>query len=120
LLYCSGDPAWLSRPQMAIVGSRSATALGSETARALAQCLAAAGWTVASGLAEGIDRAAHLGALDAATALGETDALSEANALGKAGGGADSGTGSTVAALGTGIDQVYPSRNRPLAREIAR
>ena len=102
LLYCIGDPAWLGRPQIAIVGSRNATALGSETARDLAHCLAAAGWTVASGLAEGIDRAAHLGALDALDA------------------GEMSGTGSTVAALGTGIDRVYPSRNRALARDIAR
>lgn len=97
LLYCVGDPAWLGRPQIGIVGSRNATALGVSTAQAFAEALAAQGWTVASGMAEGIDRAAHVGALNAA---GE-------------------GAGTTVAAFGTGIDLVYPSRHRGLAQRIA-
>jgi DNA processing protein len=105
LLYCTGDPAWLGRPQVAIVGSRNATALGADTAWALAAALAAAGWTVVSGLAEGIDRAAHRGAL----------AVRPGNA-----GSPESTAGSTVAALGTGVDRIYPSRNRTLAQEIAK
>jgi DNA processing protein len=94
VLYCVGHWQWLGRPQVAIVGSRNASLHGAGTARALAAAIAAAGWTVTSGLAEGIDQAAHRGALDA-------------------------GGGSTVAALGTGIAQVYPARAGDLARRIA-
>jgi DNA processing protein len=93
LLYCVGNPLWLSRPQIGIVGSRNATAIGAATARALAGAVSAAGWTVTSGLAEGIDQAAHQGALG--------------------------GPGSTVAALGTGIDRIYPSQHHALAQRIA-
>ncbi len=94
VLYGHGDAAWLSRPQVAIVGSRNATALGARTAAGLARDLAAAGWSVTSGLAEGIDRAAHEGALAGAP-------------------------GATVAVVGTGIDLTYPSRHRELSRRIA-
>jgi DNA processing protein len=94
VLYCIGDWQWLDRPQVAIVGSRNASLHGAGTARALGAAIAAAGWTVTSGLAEGIDQAAHRGALDARG-------------------------GSTVAALGTGIAQVYPARAGDLARRIA-
>ena len=96
LLYCVGDPQWLACPQMGVVGSRNATALGAGTAHALAASLAAAGWTVTSGIAEGIDTAAHQGALAA--------------------GGQP---GSTIGVLGTGIDLIYPSRHRALAQDIA-
>jgi DNA processing protein len=94
VLYGLGDPAWLSWPQVAIVGSRNATAIGARTAHGLARDLADAGWSVTSGLAEGIDRAAHEGALAGAP-------------------------GGTVAVVGTGIDLTYPSRHRDLARRIA-
>ncbi len=94
VLYGVGDPAWLSCPQVAIVGSRNATALGARTAAGLARDLAAAGWSITSGLAEGIDRAAHEGALAGAS-------------------------GGTIAVVGTGIDLTYPSRHRDLARRIA-
>ncbi|HRH80729.1 MAG TPA: DNA-processing protein DprA [Thiobacillaceae bacterium] len=91
-LYLKGDPAWLARPMLAIVGSRNATPQGLRDAQAFAQLLAEAGFVIVSGLAEGIDAAAHEGAL--------------------AGGG-------TVAVVGTGLDRVYPARHRDLAHRVA-
>ncbi len=76
-----------------MVGARSATAQGLENARAFAQALSAANVTIVSGLALGIDAAAHDGAL--------------------------TGPGSTIAVVGTGLDMVYPARNRALAHHIA-
>lgn len=96
LLYVIGDPACLSRPALAVVGARSASAGGMDNARAFARHLAAQGWCVTSGLAQGIDAAAHEGAL----------------AAGPQGGG-------TVAVIATGADIVYPARNRALAHRIA-
>lgn len=93
LLYADGDPTVLARPSIAIVGSRHATPAGLQHARAFAQELAAAGWTVVSGLARGIDAAAHEGALQ--------------------------GQGLTAAVVGTGLDTVYPTAHRALARRIA-
>jgi len=93
LLYAKGNVALLNRPAVAIVGSRNATKQGEANAAAFAQALAAAGLTVVSGLAAGIDAAAHRGA------LGETAA--------------------TIAVVGTGCDRIYPARNEFLAREIA-
>jgi DNA processing protein len=95
LLYVKGDPALLQRPAIALVGARSATAQGEANAAAFAQSLAEAGLVIVSGLALGVDAAAHRGALAAG-----------------AGGG-------TVAVIGTGIDRIYPARNAALAREIA-
>lgn len=97
LLFAHGDVSLLSRPCLGIVGARSATAGGLENARAFAHHLAAQGWSIISGLALGIDAAAHEGALDAG-----------------------SEGGSTIAVLGTGIDIVYPARHRDLAHRIAR
>lgn len=91
LLYVRGRPELLSEPQIAIVGSRHPTPLGVEITRELAHWLAARGLVVTSGLAVGIDAAAHRGAL---------------------------ATGRTVAVLGTGPDRVYPAAHRELAREI--
>lgn len=91
-LFAEGDPASLQRPMLAIVGSRHATAQGLDNARAFARSFSDAGWTVASGLAAGIDGAAHEGAL--------------------------AGHGSTLAVIGTGPDQVYPARHRRLAQRI--
>ena len=96
LLYVKGDPALLSRPGIALVGARSSTAGGEANAEAFARALAGHGLVVVSGLALGIDAAAHRGAL----------------AAGSAGAG-------TVAVIGTGIDRIYPARNATLAREIA-
>ncbi len=96
LLYVKGDPALLQRPAIALVGARSATAQGEANAAAFAQSLAEAGLAIVSGLALGVDAAAHRGALAA---------------------GPDSG--GTVAVIGTGIDRIYPARNAALAREIA-
>ncbi|AQV03017.2 DNA-processing protein DprA [Desulfococcus multivorans] len=79
---------------IAVVGSRSATAYGRATARKLCSEIASAGFTVVSGLALGIDTAAHEGALAAG--------------------------GKTIAVLGTGLDQVYPAANRHLCHQIAR
>jgi DNA processing protein len=105
LLYAQGPAAWLQRPAplvemvhcLAVVGSRNPTAQGAENAHQFARALAAMGWTVVSGLAAGIDAAAHEGAL--ATAPLHTLA--------------------TVAVVGTGLDRVYPARHQDLARRIA-
>ena len=93
LLYVGGRVDLLSRPSLAIVGSRSASAQGSVNAEAFARTLSDAGLTIVSGLALGIDAAAHRGAL--------------------------AGASSSVAVLGTGADIVYPSRHRALAQELA-
>ncbi|MFC4297584.1 DNA-processing protein DprA [Castellaniella hirudinis] len=96
ILYAHGRLDLLDRPMLAIVGARHATADGERNAHAFARHLAQQGWCVVSGLASGIDGAAHTGALDA----------------GEAGGG-------TLAVLGTGIDRVYPSSHHALAHRIA-
>ena len=96
VLYFRGRRELLQRPSLAIVGSRNATPSGLQTAEEFAQALAAAGLTIVSGLALGIDAAAHRGALRA----GSTG-------------------GSTLAVVGTGIDRIYPARNEALARRIA-
>jgi DNA processing protein len=91
-LYVSGDIDALHLPALAIVGSRNPTRGGLDTAYEFAKCLGQAGFCIVSGLAEGIDAAAHRGALDAGAR--------------------------TVAFLGHGIDRVYPAVNRKLARRI--
>lgn len=96
LLYVAGDPAQLGKPGLAVVGARSATPGGQDNARAFSRHLAAHGWNVVSGLALGIDAAAHEGAL----------------AAGLQGAG-------TTAVMGTGIDRVYPAAHRDLAHRIA-
>ncbi len=93
LLYVKGDASLLARPSLAIVGARSATAQGAANAQAFADALARAGLAIVSGLALGIDAAAHRGALEA--------------------------DGATIAVIGTGADRVYPARNRSLAHRIA-
>jgi len=96
LLYVHGDLALLNRPALSIVGARNATADGLDNAYAFAQHLARQGWCIISGLAQGIDAAAHRGAL----------------AAGAQGGG-------TIAILGTGIDRVYPASHHVLSQQIA-
>ncbi len=98
VLFHVGRRDLLNRPALAIVGSRNATPQGIATGREFAAALCAAGLTIVSGLAEGIDAAAHSGALDRAT---------------------DAAAGSTIAVVGTGPDRVYPARNRDLAKRIA-
>jgi len=93
LLYAKGRLELLNRQALAIVGSRNASVQGMANARQFAQTLAEAGLTIISGLALGIDTAAHEGALPAA--------------------------GGTVAVIGTGADIVYPARNHALAHRIA-
>ena len=92
VLWIKGDAAVLDRPMVALVGARSASALGTRIARKLAGDLGEAGITVVSGLARGIDTAAHLAAL---------------------------GTG-TVAVMARGVDVVYPPENAALAGDIGR
>lgn len=92
VLYVRGRHELLARPALAIVGSRNPTPQGIENAEQFATALSAAGLTIASGLALGIDAAAHRGALR--TPAG------------------------TVAFVGTGIDRIYPARNHALALEI--
>lgn len=99
VLYAKGDIALLTRPSIAVVGSRNATKQGMQNAERFAQVLSTAGLTVISGLALGIDAAAHQGALL------QTPAAHYG--------------GSTVAVTGTGLDLVYPARNRELAHQIA-
>lgn len=96
VLFAHGNLDLLRRPAIAIVGARSATHSGIDNAQDFAQYLAEQGWCILSGLASGIDAAAHQGALQA----------------GPSGGG-------TIAVLGTGIDRVYPISNRDLAHQIA-
>ena len=93
LLYAKGRPVLLSAPSLAIVGSRNATQQGARNAENFAKALSHAGLTIVSGLALGIDAAAHRGGLQ--------------------------GAGATVAVIGTGLDIVYPARNRALAHQIA-
>lgn len=98
LLFAVGDRRLLAAPMLAIVGARSSTKQGEATAAAFAEHLASAGLTITSGMALGIDAAAHRGALKAHTA---------------------GATGSTVAVIGTGADIVYPMSHRALSTAIA-
>lgn len=92
-LFIDGDPTLLWQAQIAIVGSRNATPAGMDNAHAFSRSLGQAGFAITSGLAEGIDTAAHEGAL----AVGAP----------------------TIAVLGTGPDRVYPARQARLAQRIA-
>lgn len=89
-LFCKGEPD--RNPGVAVVGSRRATRYGVEIARTIGARVARAGWTVVSGLAAGVDTAAHAGAVEV--------------------------TGRTTAVLGSGIDVWYPRRNRDLGEQI--
>ena len=113
LLYCKGRRELLGRPAIAIVGSRNATAQGLANAESFATALSGAGYCVVSGLALGIDAAAHRGALrhdpGAGGALRQEPSF--AGDLTRA--------ASTIAVIGTGADIVYPARNRDLAHQIA-
>ncbi len=93
LLYCRGRTELLNRPALAVVGSRNASAQGASNAEQFARSFSAAGLTIVSGLAQGIDAAAHRGGLAA--------------------------QGSTIAVLGTGVDLSYPRSNHALAEDIA-
>jgi DNA processing protein len=93
LLWCRGTAALLGLPTVAIVGSRAASPYGLEVAHQLAAELAATGVIVVSGLARGVDSAAHRGALT---------------------------RGSTAAFLGSGADVIYPAEHATLAEEIGR
>ena len=93
LIYAKGRLDLLNHPCIAIVGSRNATAQGNATAESFATALANAGLAIVSGMALGIDAAAHRGGL--------------------------LGAASTIAVVGTGLDKVYPARNRELAHAIA-
>lgn len=92
MLYCKGQRRLLSQPALGIVGSRNATPQGVRDAEAFARALSDAGLTIVSGLALGIDAAAHRGGL--------------------------AGAGSSVAVIGTGLDRIYPARNKALAHQL--
>ncbi|WP_415033018.1 DNA-processing protein DprA [Azonexus sp.] len=93
VLYVLGEPRHLNQSSLGVVGSRNATPQGLRNAEEFSAALAGRGWQIVSGMALGIDTAAHQGALRAG--------------------------GVTVAVIGTGIDRVYPARNHDLARRIA-
>jgi len=94
VLYCRGRVELLARPSLAVVGSRNATAQGKRDAENFSRVFSAAGLTIVSGLAQGVDAAAHRGGL--------------------------AGEGSTIAVMGTGVDRVYPQSNATLAADIER
>ncbi len=101
VLYILGQVEVLKQPQLAIVGSRNPTHAGKDIAHDFALYLANMGMTITSGMALGIDAAAHQGALDSLKN--------------------DSGNhGLTVAVMGTGLDRVYPAKHRDLAHNIAK
>lgn len=89
LLFVAGEPSILEKPQLAMVGSRRASRPGMDTAAAFSRSLASAGFVITSGLALGIDGAAHQAALDVG--------------------------GQTIGVLGTGLENFYPQRHRQLA-----
>jgi DNA processing protein len=91
-LHFKGDIGLLNSRSIAIVGTRKATRYGRETAKKLAFDLSKAGFTIVSGLAEGIDTEAHIGALEA--------------------------NGKTIAVFGNGIDLIFPADNKELAKKI--
>jgi DNA processing protein len=93
ILWALGDVSLLARPMVAMVGARNASSLGVRMAKRLGSGLSEAGFTVVSGLARGIDAAAHEAAL--------------------------AGPGGTVAVMAGGIDVIYPPENTALARDIA-
>lgn len=97
-LYCAGDVALLRQAQVAIIGTRAASAYGKDQAQRFALRLAAAGLHITSGLAHGIDSAAHEGALLAG----------------------NEAPGKTIAVLGAALDCIYPSDQKPLAIKIVR
>lgn len=94
LLFAAGDLSLLGRPGVGVVGTREPTTYGRDTTRALTTELVRAGYQIVSGMAKGIDAAAHLAALDEG--------------------------GATVGVLGSGIDVVYPPQNRELFRRLRR
>ncbi len=94
-LYCAGDIRLLKDPQIAIVGTRQASLYGKDQAQRIARYLATVGLHITSGLAEGIDTAAHQGALQS-----------------------EGHKGKTIAVIGAALDCLYPQSNKPLAREI--
>lgn len=91
ILWTIGDPSLLSRPIIALVGARNCSSLGARMSRALARDLGEAGYVVVSGLARGVDTAAHIATLD---------------------------TG-TIAVMAGGVDVIYPADNTHLAHDIA-
>ncbi len=93
MFYAKGRRELLNQPALAIVGSRHATPQGVSNAEAFAYAISSAGLCIVSGLAHGIDAAAHRGGLR--------------------------GKGSSIAVVGTGLDKVYPAANRQLAHQLA-
>ena len=105
LLFAEGDLSLLRAASVSVVGSRNPTAQGADNAHAFSQALSEAGVTVVSGLARGVDAAAHEGALVPCE---------------RAASGAQAAGGRTVAVLGTGLLHIYPRSNAKLAQRIAR
>lgn len=93
ILYAKGNLSVLKQPCLGIVGGRNATKQGEQNAESFAEALSLAGYCIVSGMALGIDGAAHRGAL--------------------------TGSGKTIAVIGTGLDIVYPAKHRTLAHQIA-
>jgi DNA processing protein len=93
LLYVKGRTDLLNRRSLAVVGSRNATTQGIRNAEAFSKAISDAGFCIVSGMAHGIDTAAHRGGLE--------------------------GAGSSIAVVGTGLDKVYPAANRDLAHRLA-
>ena len=117
ILFWRGDRRALDRPAVAIVGTRRCTAYGADVARSLGRDLAAAGIAVVSGLALGIDGAAHEGALAAGHVDGQR--LDAADGPARATAPSRMPAGPPIGVVGSGLDVVYPPRHRALWRRVA-
>lgn len=118
-LFCIGDTVLLSKPAVAVIGARKCSHYGASCAAAVAQYLAAAGVTVVSGMARGVDAHAHHGALRAAAAATAPNPVPAAcQSFGVLQSGGRPCSANTLAVLGSGVNVCYPNENAALYRSL--